>query len=147
MSSLVVRLRIDFAEYSTVGPTEIRLLEAIRDSGSLSQGARDIGISYRGAWLLLESLKQSFREPATVASIGGKDRGGMRVTEFGHTLVQSYRELERTLAALASRSFHAIIPAVIRHSKPGAKTSVRTKLSKSGIRYDTRIRRYDRGTP
>jgi molybdate transport system regulatory protein len=73
MAGPVVRFRIDFAEHSSIGPGKIRLLEAIRDSGSLSQGARNIGMSYRRAWLLVESLRQSFREPVTVASTGGKE--------------------------------------------------------------------------
>jgi molybdate transport system regulatory protein len=128
MAGPVVRFRIDFAAHSSVGPGKIHLLEAIRDSGSLSQAARDMGMSYRRAWLLVESLRQSFREPVTVASTGGKDGGGMQVTEFGDALIKSYRQLERDLAALAARSFHAIIPTVIQHSKAGARTSIRTRL-------------------
>jgi molybdate transport system regulatory protein len=128
MVSPVVRFRIDFAEHTSIGPGKIRLLEAIRDSGSLSQAARNIGMSYRRAWLLVESLRQSFREPVTVASTGGKDGGGMLVTEFGDALIKSYRQLERDLAALTARSFHAIIPTVILHSKAGARTSIRTRL-------------------
>jgi molybdate transport system regulatory protein len=128
MAAPVVRFRIDFAERSSLGPGKICLLEAIRESGSLSQGARNIGMSYRRAWLLVESLRQSFREPVTVASTGGKDGGGMLVTEFGDGLIKSYRELERDFAALAARRLHTILPAVIRHSKSVAKTSVRTKI-------------------
>ncbi len=128
MPAPVVRFRIDFAEYSSVGPGKIRLLEAIRDSGSLSQAARNIGMSYRRAWLLVESLKQSFREPVTVASTGGKDGGGMLVTEFGAALIKNYRELERNFATLAAQRLRAIIPTVIRCSKSDARTSVRTKL-------------------
>jgi molybdate transport system regulatory protein len=128
MAAPVVRFRIDFAEHSSVGPGKIYLLEAIRDSGSLSQGARNIGMSYRRAWLLVESLKQSFREPVTVASAGGKDGGGMLVTEFGDALIKNYRELERDFATLAARRLHAIVPTVIRHCKSDARTSVRTKL-------------------
>jgi molybdate transport system regulatory protein len=128
MAGPVVRFRIDFAEHSSLGPGKIRLLEAIRDSGSLSQAARDIGMSYRRAWLLVESLRQSFREPVTVASTGGKDGGGMLITEFGDALIKSYRQLERDLAALTARNFHAIIPTVIRNSKSGARTSIRTSL-------------------
>src|SRR5579863_8743203 len=66
MSAPVVRFRIDFAAHSSVGPGKIRLLEAIRDAGSLSQGARNIGISYRRAWLLVDSLNQSFRKRVTL---------------------------------------------------------------------------------
>jgi molybdate transport system regulatory protein len=128
MAAPVVRFRIDFAEHSSLGPGKIRLLEAIRDSGSLSQAARNIGMSYRRAWLLVESLKQSFREPVTMASTGGKDGGGMLVTEFGDTLIKNYRELERDFATLAERRLHPIIATVIRHSKSRAKISVRTKL-------------------
>jgi molybdate transport system regulatory protein len=128
MAAPVVRFRIDFAKNSSLGPGKIRLLEAIRDSGSLSQGARNIGMSYRRAWLLVESLKQSFREPVTVASTGGKDGGGMLVTEFGDALIKNYRELERDFATLAARRLHAILPTVIRHSKSDTKISVRAKL-------------------
>lgn len=128
MTPPVVRFRIDFAKNSSVGPGKIRLLEAIRDSGSLSQGARNIGMSYRRAWLLVESLKQSFREPVTVASTGGRAGGGMLVTEFGDALIDNYRELERDFATLAARRLHTIIPTVIRNSKSDAKVSVRAKL-------------------
>jgi len=128
MAAPVVRFRIDFAEHSSIGPGKIRLLEAIRDSGSLSQAARSIGMSYRRAWLLVESLKQSFRDPVTVASTGGKDGGGMLVTEFGNALIKSYRELERDFATMAARRLHPLNATVVRHSKSGSKVSVRTKL-------------------
>jgi molybdate transport system regulatory protein len=128
MAAPVVRFRIDFAEHSSVGPGKICLLEAIREAGSLSQGARNIGMSYRRAWLLVESLKQSFREPVTAASAGGKDGGGMLVTEFGDALIKNYRQLERDFATLAERRLHPIIATGIRHSRSGAKVSVRSKL-------------------
>lgn len=128
MAGPVVRFRIDFSEHSSVGPGKIALLEAIRDSGSLSQGARNIGMSYRRAWLLIESLRRSFREPVTLASTGGRDGGGMRVTEFGDALIKGYRRLERDFATLAARRLHPIAATVSRLSKPGARVSVRTKL-------------------
>jgi len=128
MAAPVVRFRIDFAEHSSIGPGKISLLEAIRKSGSLSQGARNIGMSYRRAWLLVESLKQSFREPVTVANTGGKDGGGMRVTGFGDALIKNYRELERDFSALAAQRLRTIIPTLSRHSRSGARTSLRTKI-------------------
>jgi len=112
----VVRFRIDFATGSYVGPGKIELLEAVLDSGSLSQAARNIGMSYRRAWLLLESINASFREPATVASTGGKGGGGAKVTHFGLELISRYRELEKDIATLAVRRLQDIIPAVQRHS-------------------------------
>ena len=112
----IVRFRIDFATGSYVGPGKIELLEAIRDSGSLSQAARNIGMSYRRAWLLLESINASFRESATLSSTGGKGGGGVTLTYFGLALIGRYRELEQDIATLAVRRLQQIIPAVRRHS-------------------------------
>jgi len=128
MTVPVVRFRIDFATNSSLGPGKIRLLEAIRDCGSLSKGAREIGMSYRRAWLLVESMKQSFREPITAASTGGKDGGGMLITEFGDSLIETYRQLERDFAALAARRLDAVLPTVVRRSESGARISVRKRL-------------------
>jgi molybdate transport system regulatory protein len=119
---------VDFAENSSVGPGKIRLLEAIRDTGSLSQAARSLGMSYRRAWILVESLKQSFREPVTLANTGGKDGGGMRVTEFGDALIKNYRELERDIALMAARRLHPLIATLVRQPRSGARVSVRSKL-------------------
>ncbi len=134
MAAPVVRFRIDFAEHSSLGPGKILLLEAIRDSGSLSQGARNIGMSYRRAWILVESLKQSFRQPVTVATTGGKDGGGMQITEIGYALIENYRQLERDFAALAARRLDAIIPTLIGNAKSDPRMSVRTKRSRSRSR-------------
>jgi molybdate transport system regulatory protein len=87
-----------------------------------------MGMSYRRAWLLVESLKRSFRHPVTVASAGGKDGGGMLVTEFGDALIKSYRDLERDFVTLATRRLEAITPNVTRHSTSATKVSVRAKL-------------------
>jgi len=127
MARPIVRFRIDFAEHSSVGPGKISLLESIRDAGSLSQGARNIGMSYRRAWLLVESLKETFREPVTLASKGGKDGGGMLVTKFGDALIKNYRRLERDFAALAERRLHPFTATVVRAPKSGARVSVRGK--------------------
>lgn len=108
MSGPAVRFRIDFGEHSFVGPGKVALLEAVRDAGSLSQAARDIGMSYRRAWLLLESLKQSFRKPVTVATTGGKGGGGVELTPFGHELVRCYRELEVDVAGCAAKRLRGI---------------------------------------
>ena len=128
MAAPVVRFRIDFAEHTSLGPGKICLLEAIRDTGSLSQGARNIGMSYRRAWLLVDSLKKSFREPVTVASTGGKRGGGMLVTEFGEALIKSYRQLERDFAALAERRLHPISATIIPNSR--SKSEAKETLNK-----------------
>jgi molybdate transport system regulatory protein len=104
----VIRFRIDFNPDSHVGPGKIDLLEAIDSSGSLSQAARDLGMSYRRAWLLVHSLNSTFKEPVTRASTGGRGGGGVTLTPFGAALVERYRTLEREFAALAARRLGGI---------------------------------------
>jgi molybdate transport system regulatory protein len=134
MTGLVVRFRIDFAKHSSLGPGKILLLEAIRDSGSLSRGARNIGMSYRRAWLLVESLKESFREPVIRASRGGKEGGGMSVTSFGDALIRSYRELEGDFAAMAERRLRPISAALARGSGSGAASMRRAIRPRAAAR-------------
>src|ERR1700733_10558872 len=99
----LIRFRIDFGEYSNIGPGKIALLEGIKAHGSLSEAARSMGISYRRAWLLLDSLNQSFNLPATMNSVGGRGGGGAEVTTFGILLIERYREMERKLNVVAER--------------------------------------------
>ena len=96
MPSPVIRFRIDFANDSFVGPGKIALLEAIGRCGSLSQAARNLGMSYRRAWLLIDSLRVAFRKPVTVATTGGKGGGGVMLTEFGEGLIACYRAVSYT---------------------------------------------------
>jgi molybdate transport system regulatory protein len=125
MQNPVIRFRIDFAEHSSLGPGKIGLLEAIRSSGSISQAARDLGMSYRRAWLLIDSVKMAFRKPVTMATTGGKGGGGVSLTEFGEGLVESYRALERDIADLARRRLRSVSAAVARQNDSKAASARR----------------------
>ena len=103
--SLKVKVRIDFDDAHSVGPGKIALLERMRDCGSLSQAARELDMSYRRAWQLLDSLNTSFNEPVIVTSIGGKGGGGSEITKFGLTLIDSYRALEKEMTGRAQQFF------------------------------------------
>src|ERR1700686_3239422 len=80
MSIPAVRFRVDFRRDAAVGPGKISLLEHIGACGSLSQAARELHMSYRRAWQLLESLNGCFPEPGGVTRRGGRGGGGAGVT-------------------------------------------------------------------
>lgn len=96
-------LRIDFGSGKAIGPGKIRLLEAIRDGGSISRGGRSLGMSYRRAWLLIDSLNQTFRRKVVTARPGGESGGGAHVTPFGLALIASYRTIEHRTQKAATR--------------------------------------------
>ena len=117
-----IRIRIDFSDTVNLGPGKIALLEAIKSSGSISDAARSLGMSYRRAWMLINSLKQGFSEAVTVSSTGGKGGGGARVTPFGMSLIKQFRLLEREIAKLGAQRMAEIAPHVI--SKAGRPDGV-----------------------
>ena len=112
----LIRFRIDFAENANLGPGKIALLEGVRTYGSLSEAARRMGISYRRAWLLLDSLNRSFAMAATVNSVGGRGGGGAEVTPFGVLLIERYREVERKLNDIAGEHLKEISARVNRNT-------------------------------
>ena len=97
-------LRVDLGEERAIGPGKIRLLEAIRDTGSITQAGILLGMSYRRAWLLVDDMNNCFREPVISAQTGGTHGGGAALTAFGVRLIDQYRAIEvEAHAATATR--------------------------------------------
>ena len=87
-------LRVDLGEDRAIGPGKIRLLEAIRDTGSITKAGIALGMSYRRAWLLVDDMNHCFREPVAAAHAGGSHGGGAALTSFGRNLIDQYRAIE-----------------------------------------------------
>ena len=100
-----IRFRIDFGPKNGVGPGKIALLEQIERCGSLSQAARNLNMSYRRAWQLLESLNSSFVEPLVLTSTGGRGGGGAKLTLLGERLIHVYRAFDVKIQARARQCF------------------------------------------
>lgn len=96
-------LRVLAKDHPAMGPGKAQLVALIDSTGSISAAAREIGMSYRRAWQLVDALNASFKEPVVVTAIGGKRGGGAMVTEFGRELVAQFREMEdKASAAIAA---------------------------------------------
>lgn len=95
-------LRIDFPDAERLGRGKIRLLELIRETGSISAAGRAMDMSYRRAWLLVSALNAMFAQEAVSSQRGGKQGGGAVVTPFGEELISRFRAMEaKTAAAMA----------------------------------------------
>jgi molybdate transport system regulatory protein len=88
------RLRILLGSAIAIGPGKAVLLDAISRTGSISAAAREMGMSYRRAWQLVETMNQCFREPLVETAAGGKGGGGARVTAAGLDILARYRAME-----------------------------------------------------
>jgi molybdate transport system regulatory protein len=93
------QIRIMFRKAIAMGPGKADLLKAIDQTGSISAAARALGMSYRRAWLLVDTMNQSFKTPVVETLTGGEKGGGARVTETGHEVLQRYLEMEAKAAA------------------------------------------------
>ena len=87
-------LRILGAGDPAMGPGKAELITRIEASGSISAAARDMGMSYRRAWQLVEAINASFTEPVVMTAVGGKRGGGASVTAFGRELVAHFHAME-----------------------------------------------------
>src|SRR5580704_2388429 len=94
MGRPTLTLRVDLGSGRALGPGKIRLLEAIDKTGSISQAGRNLGMSYRRAWLLVDDMNHCFRDPVIEAQPGGARGGGAVLTAFGQKLVARFRAIE-----------------------------------------------------
>jgi molybdate transport system regulatory protein len=98
-----VRVRLLYGAEIPLGPGKADLLEAIIDTGSISAAARRMGMSYRRAWLLVDTMNRCFEKPLVTAATGGSGGGRAQVTALGETVLKRYRGMERkALRAVAA---------------------------------------------
>jgi len=93
-SATRLKLRLVFGEYAMLGPGKAELLERIRDTGSISAAGRQMQMSYKRAWTLVETLNATFAEPLVDSTRGGPKGGGARLTAAGQAVLAQYRSLE-----------------------------------------------------
>jgi molybdate transport system regulatory protein len=127
-------LRVDLGGGRALGPGKIRLLEAIANTGSISQAGRDLGMSYRRAWLLVDDMNKCFRDPVIAAQPGGAHGGGAVLTPFGQQLVERYRAIEADAQVAARRHLHDLEAALKGTKTPRAQTSLKRSVRASAAR-------------
>ena len=94
-----VRIRIVFGEEEMIGPGKADLLERIHRAGSISAAGREMNMSYKRAWMLVETLNAMFREPLVESTRGGPQGGGATLTDTGRRVLDLYRRFEAEAAA------------------------------------------------
>lgn len=110
---LGLHLRVVLQGGIAVGPGRAELLEAIRETGSISAAGRAMTMSYKRAWDLVEQMNASFRMPLVSTSTGGPSGGGSRLTATGEAVLAAFRAIETITTAAAAdklRELAALLP-------------------------------------
>jgi len=85
------RLRIGSGDEVAIGPGKAELLERVLRSGSISEAARQMNMSYMRAWTLIRTMNRCFRKPVVVTTRGGRmGGGGAELTEIGQKVLTLY---------------------------------------------------------
>jgi molybdate transport system regulatory protein len=111
-------IRVDFGAYGALGPGKIKLMELISKHGSISAAGKEMGMSYRRAWLLVDDINRVFREPLVEKQTGGSGGGGARLTKLGRDVVGRYRAIEGAAATASAADLRALKGSLATHPSP-----------------------------
>ncbi len=114
-----LRIRIVFAEDAMIGPGKAELLERIDRTGSIAAAGREMGMSYKRAWMLVGTLNAMFADALVDSTRGGPGVGGAVLTENGRRVLTLYRAVDAA-AAEAGADQLAQLRALLRDI-PGGK--------------------------
>ena len=98
-----VRCWIDIDGSKFFGPGPAELLELIEESGSIAKAAKQMGMSYKKAWDLVDKLNAWGRKPYVISRKGGEKGGGAELTDTGRKVVSKYRDLTAKLKAVVKK--------------------------------------------
>lgn len=102
MARVKLRLQLYCGDEIAMGPGKADLLEAIDREGSISAAGRALGMSYRRAWMLVDTMNRCFAEPLVATTPGGGKAAGARVTGAGFTALAAYRGLSANVQQAAT---------------------------------------------
>jgi molybdate transport system regulatory protein len=103
MPTIKLKLQVLCDDAIAIGPGKAELLERIGQTGSISGAARQMGMSYRRAWQLVDVMNRCWNG-RLVDTIPGRASGGASLTQLGTTILTKYRALQDSLEACAAEN-------------------------------------------
>lgn len=101
-------LRITLSESFYIGPGRADLMELIAETGSISDAAKRMGMSYKRAWGLVQVLNEGFGAPLVEASRGGTAQGAS-LTAAGREVLERYRGMQEATRKAIGRDVEALV--------------------------------------
>ena len=115
MTALKLRILFDGA---MMGPGKAELLGRIRETGSIAAAGRQMDMSYKRAWMLVEEMNAAFARPLVTSARGGPGGGGARLTETGEEVLRLYRAVVAQAEKAAAEPM-AALEAMLRGRETG----------------------------
>ena len=102
------RLRITLTGGIALGPGKADMLENIRETGSISAAGRAMGMSYKRAWYLVDTMNRCFVTPLVTANKGGARGGGAELTALGEEVLARFRRMETLAEKAVAKEMEAL---------------------------------------
>jgi len=83
-----------------IGELEAQMLRAIDQTGSFSQAARTLSLSYAFVWNTISQIEKSVNRRIVASERGGAKGGRAELTSHGRKLLQAYVELDSRVGRL-----------------------------------------------
>jgi molybdate transport system regulatory protein len=97
---LKISIRILCGTDIAMGPGKADLLDALAACGSISGAARALDMSYRRAWLLVDTMNRCWAQPLVETMPDGAARSGARLSAAGTAVLAHYRALQAAAGAM-----------------------------------------------
>lgn len=97
-----MRTRMLYGDEIAMGPGKAALLESIAEKGSISAAAKHMNMSYRRAWLLVDTMNRCFSSPLVISAAGGKQGGGAHLSPLGIEVLKDYRAMEAEMSTISA---------------------------------------------
>jgi molybdate transport system regulatory protein len=107
-SGPVAPLRVVLGRDIALGPGKADLLDGIRETGSIAAAGRRMGISYKQAWLLIDTMNGCVAKALVKAVKGGKSGGGAHLTPLGEEVLARYRSMQDASAQAIAADLAAL---------------------------------------
>jgi len=104
----MLRPHVSIGDAIMLGPGKIELLRKVGEGHSISSAARALGMTYKKAWILVDTLNRGFGRPVVETSSGGKGGGGAHLTPLGEELVARYLALQAKVEAASQTELTAL---------------------------------------
>ncbi|MEJ1240098.1 ModE family transcriptional regulator [Chryseolinea sp. T2] len=105
MAKKQIRMRcwIDIDGTKFFGPGRLELLQYIEETGSIASAAKEMGMSYKKAWAMVEEMNTRGSRPYVITQKGGTKGGGTQITATGKRLMKEYSGLVAKLDAVVAK--------------------------------------------
>ena len=96
-----IRLKV-YVREDMVGGGKLELLKTVGETGSISSAAKIMGLDYKRAWFLLDTLQRCFKNPLFLTNRGGGSSGGTSLTELGTQLIEKFNKTDTEVKKITS---------------------------------------------